>query len=84
MSVCDCRSLLCSIHYRIVAEHVTQRSGGQVCQFEYNRAAFMVKIRRTRAGTHLQNCLIVTFAAPTTLPLFPVRATGLPVSTFML
>ena len=27
MSVCDCRSLLCSVHYRIVAEHVTQRSG---------------------------------------------------------
>ena len=27
MSVCDCRSLLSSVHYRIVAEHVTQRSG---------------------------------------------------------
>ena len=57
MSVCDCRSLLCSVHYRIVAEHVTQRSGGQVCKFAYNQAAFKVKIRRTRAGTHLQNCL---------------------------
>ena len=34
MSVCDCRSLLCSVHYRIVAEHVTQRSGMHVCKFE--------------------------------------------------
>ena len=58
MSVCDCRSLLCSVHYRIVAEHVTQRSGGQVCKFAYNWSALKVKIRRTRAGTRLQNCLI--------------------------
>ena len=58
MSVCDSSSLLCSVHYRIVAEHVTQRSGGQVCKFAYNQAAFKVKIHKTRAGTHLQNCLI--------------------------
>ena len=59
MSVCDCRSLLSSVHYRIVAEHVTQRSGMHVCKFEYKSSSFMVKIRRTRAaGTHLQNCLI--------------------------
>ena len=58
MSVCDCRSLLSSVHYRIVAEHVTQRSGIHVSKFEYNPAAFMVKIRGTRAGTHLQNCHI--------------------------